>query len=572
MKISDIVDNIVKDYISKSVEIVEDKYKFNQYNTIRRIYLYINNQFWNAVPEDTIFWNISNQRIPHFAKNIDLDTKNLEPIGMGSLNMVQAFVLREKFRKWMRESDIAIQLNDIAESLATFGSTVVKRKKENGRTKLEECDLRNLYFDPKVSCIRNANIVEMHYMNETDIREKSEVWNNIEKVLDRGEQEDDPKKETIGSYKIWEYWGEVENKGKMEYRHVIGSGSGDKEVIMFDEKKKKEECPYYDFHIGKFRGRWLRAGVVERLFKLQEQANAVVNQNAEARTIASLLLMQSENSETEGNVLKSAESGDIINDGALQQIPIDNRAFTVLLQELQQIEVKADKLCMTPDVVTGEELPSGTTFRGQAQLTNAARSTFRDTQQRLGSRLEEVLRTEILPEIRKEFQGEDVIEIAHHEADIRQFDQMMKNRRMKKFIQEVQDGVRNIESREELQEALQRIEDNVEEENEERGRQMRVPKNFINFTWDIRFNITGESQDREQTNNAYYNALQMTMSNPQILNTPLMKQYLENNGISWWRLRPSQRRQMERAAQQQQGGLPERQQPDKLSSMVNSQQ
>jgi len=563
--ISDEVQKVITNYVSRSVEIVDSKYHFNQYDTIRRIYLYVNDKFWNNVPEDTIFWNISTPRIPHFAKNIDLDTKNLAPIGVGSLSMVQSFILKTKFKKWVRDNNLAIQLNDMSDSLATFGSTVVK---VNRKTKeVEECDLRNLYFNPTVKSIRDANIVEKHYLNETELRAKKDVWENVEKVIDKG-IDDDPKKDSVRNFEIWEYSGEVEVEGEMVYKHIIGSGEGDDEVVLFEEELKREDCLYYDFHASKYKGRWLRVGVVERLFKLQAQANSVVNQNAEARTIASLLLLQTSNPDIEGNVLKQAESGDIINDDTLKQVGLDNRAFNVLLGELQQIEMKADKLCMTPDVVTGEKLPSGTTFRGQAQLTNAAKSAFKDAQDRLGAQLEVLLRNEILPQIKKDFRKEEIIEIAGNEEDIEQFDKLIFNRKVKRMLERFKAGELKIDSEEELAKKISEIQRQVTEELEQNGRKVRLEKDWLDIEWDIKFNITNESEDKEQTNNAYFNAIQFMISNPNLINTPIMKQYLENNGISWWRVKPS--RVQELQGQQQEGQqAPGPKQPDKLMSLIN---
>jgi hypothetical protein len=566
--ISDEVQKVITNYVSRSVEIVDSKYQFNQYDTIRRIYLYVNDEFWNNVPEDTIFWNISTPRIPHFAKNIDLDTKNLAPIGVGSLSMVQSFILKTKFKKWVRDNNLAIQLNDMSDSLATFASTVVK---VNRKTKeVEECDLRNLYFNPTVKSIRDANIVEKHYLNETELRAKKDVWDNVEKVIDKG-IDDDPKKDSVRNFEIWEYSGEVEVEGDMVYKHIIGSGEGDDEVILFEEELKREDCLYYDFHASKYKGRWLRVGVVERLFKLQAQANSVVNQNAEARTIASLLLLQTSNPDIEGNVLKQAESGDIINDDTLKQVGLDNRAFNVLLGELQQIEMKADKLCMTPDVVTGEKLPSGTTFRGQAQLTNAAKSAFKDAQDRLGAQLEVLLRNEILPQIKKDFRKEEIIEIAGNEEDIEQFDKLIFNRKVKRMLERFKAGELKIDSEEELAKKISEIQRQVTEELEQNGRKVRLEKDWLDIEWDIKFNITNESEDKEQTNNAYFNAIQFMISNPNLINTPIMKQYLENNGISWWRVKPSRVQELQGQQGQQQEGqqAPEPKQPDKLMSLIN---
>ena len=122
--------------------------------------------------DDAIFWNISTPRIPHFAKNIDLDTKDLMPYGEGDVSIFAAWCLRLKLKRWLDENHFAITLNDLSEGIATYGSTVWKKFKEEGETKLEEVDLRNLYFDPRVKYIKFADVVELHYLSDTEIKER----------------------------------------------------------------------------------------------------------------------------------------------------------------------------------------------------------------------------------------------------------------------------------------------------------------------------------------------------------------------------------------------------------------
>lgn len=75
---------------SNDQEFAENFY-FNHENTIKRINLYLNSRFMERT--DGIFWNISSQRVSHFAKNLDLDTKDLMPYGIGETNYAQAWVL-----------------------------------------------------------------------------------------------------------------------------------------------------------------------------------------------------------------------------------------------------------------------------------------------------------------------------------------------------------------------------------------------------------------------------------------------------------------------------------------------
>ena len=91
-------------------------------------------------------------------------------------------------------------------------------------------------------------------------------------------------------------------------------------------------------------------------------------------------------------------------------IGIDNRAFTILLNELQVIEGQADRLSLTPDIVQGEQSPSGVPFRSLAVVANAAKSAFKSTRDRIAAGIEDILRDEILPAEIKNWNKEELVE------------------------------------------------------------------------------------------------------------------------------------------------------------------
>ena len=100
MNFSSKVQKIIQDSEENYSEVVSgkgslDALKFNQKKTLKRINSYINSQYVER-DDEALFWNISNYRITHFAKNVDLDTKDFLPYGEGEINFVQSWALREK--------------------------------------------------------------------------------------------------------------------------------------------------------------------------------------------------------------------------------------------------------------------------------------------------------------------------------------------------------------------------------------------------------------------------------------------------------------------------------------------
>lgn len=543
-KIAEIVTKSEKGYIEVKRG-NQTPLKYNQREILNKINCYLNDQYIERDTDD-LFWNIANPRITHFTKLISPDTKDFYPYGLGEHNFLQAWALRKYVTKWFDDNAFYQTLNDVAEGLSTYGSSVWKKiKEEDGTTKLEEVDLLNLYFDQSVSCIRDTDIVEKHYLDSRELWEKDGVWDNVKQLIDLKKDE----------YEIDEFWGFVDTDGKHEYKHIIVYGSGDAEVILWEEKSTEEECPYIDFHLGRFRGRWMRVGVVERLFKLQARTNELVNQNAQSTAIASLLLLKSANQDITGNVLEQAVNGQIIGDESLQQIGITNTGLNQFIQELQLINQQADRLCLTPEIIQGEASPSNTTFRGIAVVNAGAVTAFKNYRQNLFEKIADILLQDIFPKLVRGWNRSKLIEMEEDDEDVDAYDKAMLRYMKKEALLSGQLVTPEMEQQMILK---------IQEELNGIGRKVELGDNFFNFKWGFKMMPTDESVDKSATNDAYFNALQMIGANPTLGEIPLFKQYLENNGISPHKMTPKQKQELQQVAQGQPNQMPEPQQPDKL--------
>jgi len=546
-KIGSIVQSLINKCDTDNVAMTDGDYPvlYNQRQTLRRINHYINNRFLER--EGGLFWNISNSRITHFAKLISPDTKDFMPYGIGELNMVQSWILKKKVSKWFDDESFYQILNDLGGGLATYGSAVWKRYKVNGKTKLREVKLENIYFDQVVENIEDADgIVEIHRLNKKELLDKQGVWDDegIKKVF---------KKSKDGAIEVWEYYGYYYDDPEVipEYVHIIGSGYGEDYIKLWEESTDKESCPYEDFHVGRYRGRWMRVGVVERLFPLQERMNQLVNQNAAATEISSLLLLRSENPDMIGNVLEQAINGQIIPDGTLQQIGLSNVGLSQFIQEVQLIEAQADKLCLTPEIVQGEASPANTTFRGIAVANAGAASAFKNDRQNIFEKIADILMVHIFPSVVKGWNKGELIEMTEDDGDVEQYDKAINSQRK---IDSLLSG--KVITPELEQAILSDTEQNIKGV----GRRISVPENFFNFKWGFKIMPTDESVDKSAKNDTYYNALQLISANPALNNIPAFKQYLEDNGISWWKLTPTQMAEL-----QQQAKIPvDMKKPDQL--------
>jgi len=528
---------------------INEVYNYNQTDILKRIYAYTKGIYLECGDPNAIFYNISNDRSHHFAKNIDLDTKDLMPFGVGETNYYQAWILKQKFQKWLDDEHFAIKLNDLAEKVSTYGSHIIKLTKRDGQLTWDNVDLRNIFFDPTIETIRGNDKVEIHELNEQQLKEKSEVWEFDIEEMKTNENE---------KYEIWEFWGYYED----EYKQVIGYGEDKDEQILFEKVAKVEDDPYYDFHLSAYEDVWLRVGVVERLFSIQEQVNRLVNFNDKNNEIASLLLLRTQSPTTEGNVLTGVESGQILTSTDLQQIQISNQYLNEFLAQLAQLGARADELCYTPQVVRGESLPSGTPFRSVAVASNNAKSSFRFIRERIGETLGYILKEKVLPGVVATWNKGEIFDLAEEQEDTLIFDEFYALFLADDFRKKKYEAGMLVEQTE----LETYIKNNLDKLNRQ-GRKIKIPNKFFDFEWGIKLNVIGESVDKAQRNGAFESILQWIQTNPAIQSNPYFRQYVEDNGITPIRLRESMVQQ-----QPQQGqAKPIEQEADALLGAVDSQ-
>jgi len=532
MKLYEKIENIIK-ISEKPFEIIKGLY-FNHREAIDRIYCYKNDKFYKCEDEDALFWNVVKPYVMHYAKNIDLDTKDFRAIGKGDTNFYQSWALNIRFNKWADDNNFSIKIDDLTQLISEFGSYVWKLKKNKEKENdIFPCDLRNLYFDPSVEDIRETDIVEKHYLTENYIRDKNGIWKNTEEVIKTKDKKEQSEFDRI---EVWEFTGyDDETKS---YRHVVGNGYGENCLILFEEEIDKNDNKYFDFHLDKYSGRWLRIGNYETNFILQRRANTLINENAEATNIASLLLLESTNPEARGNIFKSVRSGQILPQG-LKQIAIENRAVSVLLGELDRIEAQVRKNLMLPDVATGDQLPSGITFRGQALMNNAYKTAFKQTRNRIAEPLKDIVSKYVLPSLIEKWNKEEMIEITENISDIQSYDEAIKTQRKIDYVKE-----KNLAGEPVQPGELEALDRNTEQQIGKVGRKLGTGKDFFNFEYGFMIDPVGETYDKAQQNDAIIQAITLTAQNPTISEIPAFMQLLENNGIASFRLKPEQKQEI----------------------------
>lgn len=551
---------IIKDELSvfsKPVEISDGVF-CDWHNIVKRIKFYKQDKFLQR-DDDAVFWNVVSPEIPHFDKNINLDIKDFKPVGYGDAKYYQSWVLSRKLNDWAKDSYLSSVLNETSTGLSEFGFHIIKKTYDDeGETILESTDLSNIYFDITAKKLCDSPVIEIHNLTKFDLLSKKDIWDNVDKALEVAKKE--AAKEngtpTTTKYKVYERVGLFEKtEGKPKKLHTISVGEGDGEVIMFEEEVKEKDDIYFEFTLGNADNRLPGIGCYERSFKVQERANTLVNENAETTAIASLLLLRTVDSSTTGNVLNGAVSGQIINSPDLQQIVLQNPGLTNFFNEMTLIVNQVRSLCMTPEVVTGDNLPSSTPFRSLATMSNAAKSAFKKIRDNYGNKMAYVLIEHILPDMSRKWNKGDIIDLAEDDDFIPLYDNAVM-KKLDTFYRE--NGIEK-----DITDLKQEVETKAKLE----GRKLEIEKNFFNFEFGIEIDPVGEIHDRQQQNDTFFNVLSMIQANPAITQNKIFRQYCENNGISPIKLSVPE---MATIQQGQQGAMPPMQGGDKLMNMVDS--
>lgn len=559
---------------------------FDHRKTLKQVNAHKRGKFINCTDEDMIFWALGQQRAPHFAKKLDLDTRHFQVEGYGDYNYYQAWACNVRFRKWSRDTEFSNDLDDFGDALADFGSTALKLMEgEEGGYDLKECDLLKMWFDPTIKSFYKQTKIELHELEKHQVLEmkrwenKEDAWEKAE-VVNYGETEkEDAINQVAEKRKFWERVGYfnlahykkgdlikneyIENPEKDDWQfiHTIHSCKGADEKVVFAEIIEPKDDVYADLHISKYEDRWLRVGIYERLFGLQKMINEAVNYDREAQQIASLLMFKTKNRKLVGSsVLQHAMSG-LITDADLEQIGISNQFLGDFVNKMQIYENKADMLCMTPDVIRGEA--NEPTFRGLAAQINLANSAFKKARDRISKPISKILIKKILPHEMKEWNQEKSLEIAGFDIDVQIGDAIAVIVKLNEYVSDEFKKGKNPTKEEKML-----FVENLRQRLDREGRKFKIPESFYDFDFGLGISATNESENRNQLNDAYFNVITWVLNNPAVGYIPAFREYCEKNNITPFHLTAEQTQQIQSGQiRPQPVGQPQK---DKLSASIEN--
>ncbi len=547
------------DFLQKPVSIV-DGYDFSQLDTIKRIQKYYAGKFEGG-NEDAqgykYFYNISKPRVKNAAKNLDLDTKDINIKADKPEDTYRSWLMRRDIRQWMRTRGFGLLLNEIAMLTPKYGSYVLK--KVGGKEIVRRVNLKNLKSDPTAESLEKSGwLIEDHYYTPIELKkETARGWdaNEIDKAITSFREKrkenyvdlvnnEDVKMGDAQFILVKEFYGEVpesllkeggdKNKFVLAQFIVISSekkseAQGEKQKVegLILSKRKIDEIPYKECHYDREEGRWLGVGIVEDVWDMQVLKNEQINQMILAMRLANLVLFQTGDETITRNIFTDLVNGDVIKaKAALLRIDTQNAGLGTDQIISKEIETLINALANSFEVTTGESLPSGTPFSLGMLINQNANKLFDFIREGIGLFLKEVFEEWVIPELEKNLDEQHILELVDKE-ELRWINEKLKS-------QKVWDAVKDFileEGRKPTQQEVDLAITVLEERLSARDTAyVDIPKGLYDFPKSV--DITDEGYNKAVELQTVANILQMVSTNPAILDNPAMKKILDMSGYS----------------------------------------
>lgn len=563
--IATLVHQIKYNFLTREIETL-DQTGYNQYNTLKRIYLYLDNRFESGNKDSQgnrkYFYNLCNNRNDQATKNIDIDSRDIVPTATRDTeaDYLKSFLLKAEWRQFVKDTRFGSKLNQLAEDLPRYGTVVWKKTKS--KELVRDVDLRDLICDPTAFQLKDGPVIERVMLRSSDLKKMS-AWDQevVDLYLAAGGRKTEPFMEAtdtslpqnyaidemVPEFPVYEFWGHVpetacpwvKNPDPNRTRYcqaVVGDDQvGQRDYIFFFKEVPEEQFPYKELHYRRIKGRWLGQGNVERLFPLQERANELVNRFYRSIRIGTMHLFQTRDRLFTRNVFSDLEDGDILESKSeITPIATEIRAFNQYQAELRIIESQADRECTTFEIVTGESLPTNTPFRLGALQSSSAGKIFDFIRENIGLFLEDVCNSWISPAFTKMMTREHILEIAGTVDDIQRFDDALVKHLLYKEYKKYVLASSSLPTPEEV-ELFKR---SVLEQISSGQRKVKMEKEFFgDMKYNISWNPTGEDRNKAAKMETLTNLIQILASNPQALQNPTFAKVLsmaleESGGVS----------------------------------------
>lgn len=503
---------------------------FSLGENISKIDAYLNSKHitgdTDSMGRDKPFFNIVTAAVNIWFRATDIDRKNIKVKPTKASDTTAAFLATLKLQEWMRKERFGRFLNDWGMTLARYGSAVVKFIESGGALHPMVVPWNRLIVD--AVNFDNDVVIEVLELTPAQLRKKKGYDQDIvEKLIDTAvsrETLDKQKKDSKNNFiKVYEVHGElplslITDKESDEDTYVqqmqvisfVASKEGEYDDFCL-VKGREAKNPYMITHLIEEDGRTQSIGAVEHLFESQWMVNHTAKQIKDQLDLASKLIFQTSDGNFIGqNALSAIESGDIlvhkVNE-PLTQLANNSHDITSLQNYGSQWKALGNEITGVSESMMGTAAPSGTAWRQVEALLQENHSLFEIMTENKGLHIEDMLRTYVLPFIKKQLDNKEEISASLEANDIKKIDsqyvpfEATKRLGMKLINSIIEDGeFPEVDDEMRNKEIL-----SVRAELDAQGnRRFFVPSEFDATTWkevfkdlewELEVDITGEQRD-----------------------------------------------------------------------------
>lgn len=557
--IGQLVRRLETDYISGVT--TSSKYvTFNMAETLNRIDAYLNSRHTSgstdSLGREKPFFNIVTAAVNIWYRATDIDRKNIRIKATTSKEVTSAFLATIHLWDWMRRDSFGSFLNDWGRALSRYGSSVVKFVEKDGKLHSSVVPWNRLIVDSVD--FENNVVIEVMELTEAQLYQREGYDKDlVDRLCDarrsRQTLERTDKDNKNDYIRVYEVHGELplsfltdkdkDNDNYIQQMHVISFLASKEGGDTYDDytlaKGREVKNPYMITHLIKEDGQTLSIGAVQHLFDAQWMMNHTAKSIKDQLDLASKLIFQTSDGNFVGqNALTAIENGDILIHAANQPISqINNNAhdITSLQSFAQQWKALSNEITGISESMLGNAAPSGTAWRQVEALLQQNQSLFELMTENKGLDIEKMLRTYVIPFLKKKMDTKDEVVATLEDHDIKRIDSTyIKNVSTKIVNRRIIDTILKGEV---VTAEDQAIMTEMEQNGLKAGLDSLGSQRFFkpselddktwkdvfkDFEWECEVDVTGESSDKDVVT-TLTTVLQTIASNPLVLNDPNAK-------------------------------------------------
>lgn len=524
-KLAQIVLKNETDYLSGKTQL--SKYvDFSLYENIEKIDAYLNSKHTtgstDSLDREKPFFNIVTAAVNAWYRATDIDRKNIRIKPTKNEDVIASLLATIKLQNWMRKYNFGTFLNEWGRSLSRYGSSVVKFVEKDGELISSVVPWNRLIVDP---IDFDADIViEVLELTPAQLKKRGYDEEVVDELIESSSNRtglDRVTKDTKSNFiKLYEVHGEMplsyltgkekDEKVYVQQMHVLSfvvKNNKKQDYTLY--KGREEKHPYMITHLIKEDGRTMSIGAVEHLFEVQWMMNHTAKSIKDQLDLASKLIFQTSDANFIGqNALNAIETGDILihktNEG-LTQLNNNSHDITSLQNFASQWKSLGNEITGVSESMLGNNPPSGTAWRQTEALLQESHSLFELMTENKGLALEDMLRTFVIPYLKKQLNTKEEIVATLDDNGINQIEALyVKNKAIKISNDIIKEQILNGQIAE--QPDLLGIENKLQEDLSQDIYRFIKPSElddktwkdiFKDLEWEVEIEITGENKDKQ---------------------------------------------------------------------------